>query len=289
MADENYTDGKRYKLGKRYFIHAYPIKGAKEKDGETLRSKRHRRISKLSVLEYWQNSIYYWWFECLKRNNDYKRCCKVGGTAKLDRLYRDFGNIYEYDDFWKWWNEKVNSEESRGEYLFAEAQAERIEVLKDGKVKEEEDYLIVKVPLSVRNQHLVRSFRMLLNDYEQQVQKVRKKSRAKYKVASKIPSSTFYKTLQVYDYKQANKEATHVEIAEACNLFVNTEYDYAESRGGSTILIDLLKYEGKDEKLKQRFKRVYAQRCSKQVAQLLKQADDYIASSATEFFPMRSK
>ena len=69
---------------------------------------------------------------------------------------------------------------------------------------------------------------MMLNDYEQQVQKVRKKSRAKYKVASKIPSSTFYKTLQVYDYKQANKEATHVEIAEACNLFVNTEYDYAE-------------------------------------------------------------
>jgi len=38
-----------------------------------------------------------------------------------------------------------------------------------------------------------------------------------------------------------------------------------------------------------RFRRVYAQRCSKQVKQLLDQANDYIASSSTKLFPKRSK
>ena len=104
MADsKQYTDDKRYKLGKRYFIHAYPIKGATEKyDGDKvrLRSKRHRRIGDAFYgAETWQNSVYYWWFECLKRNNDYKRCCKVGGTAKLDRLYRDLETFMNMKTF----------------------------------------------------------------------------------------------------------------------------------------------------------------------------------------------
>ena len=290
MADNtDYADNKRYKLGKRYFIHAYPIKGALNKDGE-LRSIRHRRISKARNLEHWQNSVFYWWFECLKRNKDFERCCKLGGTAKLADIYRDFGNIYEYDDFWKWWTEKVNSEETRGEFLFAEAQAERLEVLNDGKVKQDEDYLIVKVPLSVRNQYLVRNFRILLNDYEQQVQNVRKKSRARYKVAAKIPSITFQKTLKVYDYKQANSNATHVQIAEACDLIVETNYEFLNTDKVHTMTtVNLLKHNYTDEKLIKRFKRVYAQRCSKQVKQLLDQADDYIASSSTNYFPKRSK
>ena len=73
----------------------------------------------------------------MKRNKDYERCCKQGGTQKLADIYRDFGNIYEYE-FWDWWSEKVNSEETRGEFLFAEALAERLEVLTDTKVKEDE-------------------------------------------------------------------------------------------------------------------------------------------------------
>ena len=289
MNDDDYTDAKRYTFGKRNFIHAYPIKGALNKDGE-LRSIRHRRISKAHDIEYWQNSVFYWWFECLKRNKDFEKCCKLGGTAKLADLYRDFGNIYESDDFWKWWTHKVNSEESRGAFLFAEAQAARLEVLGDGAIKEDEDYLIVKVPLSVRNQHLVRNFRKLLSEHEVQVQKVRRKSTARYKVVTSIPSTTFQKTLKVYDYKQANKDATHVQIAEACNLNVETNYEFQNTDDvRSTASVNLLKHNYTDEKLIKRFRRVYAQRCSKQVKQLLDQANDYIASSSTNYFPKRSK
>ena len=285
----DYADNKRYKLGKRHFIHAYPIKGALNKDGE-LRSLRHRRISKAHDIEHWQNSVFYWWFACLKRNTDFKRCCKLGGTAKLADLYRDFGNIYESDDFWKWWTHKVNSEETRGAFLFAEAQAAQLEVLGDGAIKEDEDYLIVKVPLSVRNQHLVRNFRKLLSEHEAQVQKVRRKSTARYKVVSSIPSTTFKKSLKVYDYIQANKDAGKVEIAEACNLIVETNYEFQNTDDArTTTSVNLLKHHYKDDKYIKRFKKVYQQRCAKQVAQLLKQAEDYIKSSATNNFPQRYK
>ena len=156
--------------------------------------------------------------------------------------------------------------------------------------KEDEDYLIVKVPLSVRNQHLVRNFRKLLSEHEVQVRKVRRKSTARYKVVTSIPSATYHKTLKVYDYKQANKDATHVQIAEACNLNVETNYEFQNTDDvRSTASVNLLKHNYTDEKLIKRFKRVYAQRCSKQVKQLLDQANNYIASSTTNYFPQRYK
>tara|TARA_A100001015_G_scaffold254017_1_gene294575 strand:- start:6265 stop:7137 length:873 start_codon:yes stop_codon:yes gene_type:complete len=290
MADsEQYKDDKRYKLGKRYFIHAYAIKGAKEKDGKTLRSKRHRRIGDAySGAKAWENNVYYWWFECLKRNKDYERCCKQGGTQKLADIYRDFGNIYEYE-FWDWWSEKVNSEETRGEFLFAEALAERLEVLTDTKVKEDEDYLVVKVPLSVRSNHLVKSFRGLLNDYDAQIQKVRKKSTARYKVSAKVPNNTYYTSLKVWDEKQKNENAKHVEIAEACGLYIDTNYTYVDGRGGLTQQVNLKKIDSFDDKMQKRLKRVYAQRCSKQVKQRLDQAERYIANAVTNYFPTTQK
>ena len=174
--------------------------------------------------------------------------------------------------------------------MFAEAQAARLEVLGDGAIKEDEDYLIVKVPLSVRNQHLVRNFRKLLSEHEVQVRKVRRKSTARYKVVTSIPSATYHKTLKVYDYKQANKDTTHVQIAEACNLNVETNYEFQNTDDvRSTASVNLLKHNYTDEKLIKRFKRVYAQRCSKQVKQLLDQANNYIASSTTNYFPQRYK
>ena len=66
------------------------------------------------------------------------------------------------------------------------------------------------------------------------------------------------------------------------NISHNPAFNKARSKAEATA--KACQSGSKDEKLKQRFQRVYAQRCSKQVAQLLKQADDYIAGSATGFF-----
>ena len=294
MAEDEYVDEKRYKLGKRFFVHAYPIFGKKLKDG-TLASKRHRRLNvAFSGAEAWQNSVYYWWWEYLRRSDEYKHCCKQKGRGKLAVLYSDFGDVFTYEtaDFWTWWTEKVNGYETRGEYLFAEQVARKMEVSDEADFGDLEDALIVKVPLEVRTTYLVRNFRRMLNDYEQRVKQARKKSRARYKVWAKVSNNTLYKTLKVYDYVQQHKSAMHVDVAEACNLLINTEYTYRQDSGNSdgfTVTADLLRDGKNDKALQQRFKRVYSRRCSQSVRRHLDAAEDYIRNAVKHnTFPKRS-
>ena len=294
MSEEEYVDEKRYKLGKRFFVHAYPIFGKKLKDG-TLASKRHRRLNvAFSGAEAWQNSVYYWWWEYLRRSEAYKRCCKQNGKGNLAALYNEFGDVFAYEtaDFWTCWTEKVNEYETRGEYLFAEQVARKMEVRDEAVFDDLEDALIVKIPLEVRTTHLVRNFRRMLNDYEQRVKQARKKSRARYKVWAKVSNNTLYKTLKVYDYVQQHKSATHVEVAEACNLLINNEYTYRQDSGNSdgfTVTADLLRDGKNDKALQQRFKRVYSRRCSQSVRRHLDAAEDYIRNAVKHnTFPKRS-
>ncbi len=61
-----------------------------------------------------ERSPYYWWYEYLRRNNDYLQCCKAGGDGPLSELYADFGDVRE--DFRVWWGGK----RARGAHLFGE-------------------------------------------------------------------------------------------------------------------------------------------------------------------------
>ena len=59
------------------------------------------------------DSLYYLWFEYLKRSNKYKIACASNGKG-MRKIFDDFGDIFQYqglDGFWQWWNE-------RGQYLF---------------------------------------------------------------------------------------------------------------------------------------------------------------------------
>ena len=88
------------------------------------------------------------------------------------------------------------------------------------------------------------------------------------------------------------KGATHVEVAEACNLLINTEYTYrqeSDNSDGYTVSVDLLNADKNDKALQQRFKRVYSRRCSQSVCRNLDTAEDYIQNAVTQFtFPKRS-
>ena len=89
--------------------------------------------------------------------------------------------------------------------------------------------------------------------------------------------------------KQKNENAKHVEIAEACGLYIDTNYTYVDGRGGLTQQVNLKKIDSFDDKMQKRLKRVYAQRCSKQVKQRLDQAERYIANAVTNYFPTTQK
>jgi len=68
-----------------------------------------------ATLEMQQRSPYYWWWAYLRRNTDYIACCNRGGTGKLAKLYKDFGDVRS-DDFRAWWGGELK----RGRLLFAE-------------------------------------------------------------------------------------------------------------------------------------------------------------------------
>ena len=79
--------------GKLFYVYAPPIKGRRNKKGELL-SKRVQPNAPFRAAEPWQCSVYYFWWEYLRRNIGYKRCCEQGGKGKYALLYSDFGNVH---------------------------------------------------------------------------------------------------------------------------------------------------------------------------------------------------
>jgi hypothetical protein len=51
------------------------------------------RAPKSLPLGYQQRSPFYWWWEFLRRNEDYEACCAVGGKGELAHVYGDFGVV----------------------------------------------------------------------------------------------------------------------------------------------------------------------------------------------------
>lgn len=49
-----------------------------------------------------RQSAYYWWYQYLKRNVEYKKCCERRGRGPCGSLYKDFGNVHELS-FNAWW------------------------------------------------------------------------------------------------------------------------------------------------------------------------------------------
>ena len=67
-------------------------------------------------------SVYYWWYEYLRRSDVYRKCCERGGKGKLAWLYEDFGNVFaeantEKEAFRVWWREHA--------HLFGSKRAEK--------------------------------------------------------------------------------------------------------------------------------------------------------------------
>ena len=52
--------------------------------------------------EWWENSVYYFWWEFLRRHAGYEHTCENGGKGKYADLYADFGNVYGLS-FKEWW------------------------------------------------------------------------------------------------------------------------------------------------------------------------------------------
>ena len=165
-----------------------------------------------------RQSVYYWWYEYLKRNEDYRRCCESGGKGKLKALYKDFGDVCNVP-FHQWL-----SADRRGERLFAEkARPVKLEELEtpanwDERWKRDE-VMVVVVPLGEPKRRINRWFNRVLNErHVSRPGKTTKKSDADYQVTGKFSVLALEQMLLVYDFKQANPQLTMAEIGKQLKL-----------------------------------------------------------------------
>ena len=150
--------------------------------------------------------IYYWWFEYLKRSDKYKSACANGGKG-MQKLYNDFGNIYEVE-FWDWWKEK-------GVYLFGERRAAEIDefiTLEDAidlrQEIEEGKYVLVAIPTNLKKTSIQKQLGMLLKELEV---KPAYSSKAKYPLTkTKVDANSLSDCLYAYELKLSGK--SNVEI-----------------------------------------------------------------------------
>ena len=167
------------------------------------------------------DSIYYLWFEYLKRSEKYKTACANNGKG-MAKLYKDFGNIFEHESvegFWSWWNEK-------GQYLFGiEATQEIVEFDSADEVVGYEDYKLIAIPKNITATTIKKRLNKLVDDMKSELKPTAEQT-AKYSIfQTKVDVESLKSCLMAYDLKQKGTDVLEIGLqvkwisgAEAQNL-----------------------------------------------------------------------
>jgi hypothetical protein len=154
------------------------------------------------------DSIYYLWFEYLKRSEKYKTACANNGKG-MAKLYKDFGNIFEHEGvegFWSWWNE-------RGQYLFGiEATQEIVEFDSADGVVGYEDYKLIAIPKNITATTIKKRLNKLVDDMKGELKPTAEQT-AKYSIAqTKVDVESLKACLMAYDLKQKGTDVLEIGL-----------------------------------------------------------------------------
>jgi hypothetical protein len=154
------------------------------------------------------DSIYYLWFEYLKRSEKYKTACANNGKG-MAKLYKDFGNVFEYvgvEGFWSWWKE-------RGQYLFGiEATQEIVEFDSADEVVGYEDYKLIAIPKNITATTIKKRLNKLVDDMKSELKPTAEQT-AKYSIAqTKVDVESLKSCLMAYDLKQKGTDVLEIGL-----------------------------------------------------------------------------
>jgi hypothetical protein len=183
-----------------------------------------------------KQSPYYWWWQYLRRNEAYLNCCANDGKGKLNKLYKDFGDVRS-PDFGAWWLHSMDRRKDgikRGSYLFREITAD-LDVIKlndknDWLPNWSSDVMIVAINMKQTKREIKKLFGWLLEDEHPgkpgkiPMSEAVKNSTARYKLHRNFSVENLEKTLSVYDLCRENellpvdKQRSYWEIGESIKL-----------------------------------------------------------------------
>jgi hypothetical protein len=201
---------RKFELANRrfFFFSAPPLKGARP-------SKRKLPNPPYKDAPPWKRSVFYFWWEYLRRHDGYKECCERGGLGKYSSIYYDFGDVHACD-FWTWWR-------SRGQFLFSEPLPLEVKSISKDQIDGlTENEFLLSVPLTQGFAETVKQLRTVLVPRLRVQRSARKVSRALYPVAAKPILPALYQHLRIWDLRQANPDWPYHKIADAAGLLVAT-------------------------------------------------------------------
>jgi len=179
-----------------------------------------------------------------------------GVRARKLQVYKDFGDVRytgdRYVAFYNWWRNRVNTNETRGEYLFAEPViAGKVEVLENEKAAVEavkdSERVVISIPLNRQRQHVDRVIDRILKK-NLKMEKGRKvkdpsNSKARYKLTKSVQMESLRKAFLVYDEKNQAKDIkqsiSNKEIAERSNIklnFRNTDLEMNDDQNRNRVI-----------------------------------------------------
>lgn len=137
-----------------------------------LRTKKEERDRKNGA--YYENCIYYYWFEYLKLSEKYRKACDNDGKGML-RIYENFGNVFEMS-FWDWWESKDEHGHDRGPRLFGDKLLNKMEsfisideVESYKELVEKGEYKLLAIPVDATKYEILCSVGLLLNGLRRKV------------------------------------------------------------------------------------------------------------------------
>jgi hypothetical protein len=171
------------------------------------------RSNAVKATEPFKNSVYYLWWEFLRRSDAYKKCCTSGGEGKLKNIYQDFDDVFA-TDFKTWWQTN-----ERGAFLFAEQLPPKFQPIKviPNEVTMSQ-VIVLQVPMALPKRFLAAEFQKLLNLHHSGKRGRRNNvnSTARYPVSGHIDTVALQKCLSVYDMKVANPKMPLWQITQEC-------------------------------------------------------------------------
>lgn len=171
-------------MAQRHFKHPHPTFG--------------RRLNPKDE-KAWQKSVYFWWWQCLRRNDAYLKTCAKNGAGKLAALYRDFGDVRE-DDFKAWWGG------NRGAELFAEPVTPNF--IKELRTADEWDpnwtsqnVIVIAIPLKFPKRNLQKALNQLIRSRHtgKRGRPYQAISEARYQVKGNFNLPAIERAVEVYD------------------------------------------------------------------------------------------
>lgn len=217
--------------------------------------------------EGWRCSVYYFWWEYLRRHEVYRGTCQQHGEGEHAELYKWFGDVYE-GDFHDWW---------WSHYHLFTFMSEAQNIAESPKFYLESEGVFLHVGYARSKSEMISSAReQIMRIPQKRISDELQKS-IRFKPAARTVLKSLHQHLLAWDAKQVHPELNDAELCDVAGLEVSLPYDPTE--------VAAIKAEGSAwqdmDKANRRAKSLAVQRH-------IRIAQQYIDNVVTGRFPLRT-